>query len=113
MKRKTITINENNVEGVNMRSLVFNVIDSVMRDHNLQSIKDWEKSKFESNREKSENMKALMSLKEQLKELISLSGDNEDRKYDVKLSFELEIQERESGKRFNETTVRNISQSMS
>lgn len=113
MKRKTITINENNVEGVNMRSLVFNVIDSVMRDHNLQSIKDWEKSEFESNREKSENMKTLMSLKEQLKELISLSSDNEDGKYDVKLSFELEIQEKESGKRINGTTVRNISQSMS
>lgn len=96
-----------------MRSLVFNVIDSVMRDHNLQSIKDWEKSKFESNHEKSENMKALMSLKEQLKELLNHSDEDENGKYDVKLSFELEIHEKETGKSFKEPAVRNISQSMS
>lgn len=88
MNKQTITIKENGCQLSDVRSMILNLIDCQINNYKLKLVSDWEKCHTQDSKDQKEKIKALISRKKDLIEMLNNDfTSTED--IDFEVSFEI------------------------
>lgn len=88
MEKKRITIDESNLKPDNFQALMFDLIDFLIKNYQIQSLREWEQDHSISDQNWQEKITALNSMKYNLKEEFRDALDT-DLLLDLKFSVEV------------------------
>lgn len=88
MEKKRITIDESNLKPDNFQSLMFDMIDFLIKTYQIQSLREWEQNHTISDQNWNEKITALNSIKRSLQDEFK---DTFDKDLLLDLTFSVEV----------------------